>query len=43
MSQTPEERMLEIEALMAEAGFWQDKNKAQQIVQEYTSTQGGWW
>ena len=37
----PEERLAEIEALMAEPSFWADKDEAQRIVREYQSLKEG--
>lgn len=39
--QEPEQRIAEIEALMAEGGFWADKNKAQEILREYNELKKG--
>lgn len=36
-----EERLLEIEALMAEPSFWADKDEAQRIVREYQALKEG--
>ncbi len=40
-SMTPEERIAEIEALMASPTFWSDKDEAQRIVREYQSLKEG--
>ena len=37
MSDEREKRITEIETLMANGDFWLDKNKAQEIVREYTT------
>lgn len=37
----PEERIVEIEALMASPSFWADKDEAQRIVREYQSLKDG--
>lgn len=37
----PEERMLEIEALMASPDFWSDKDRAQSVVREYQALKEG--
>jgi hypothetical protein len=37
----PEERLAEIEALMASPDFWSDKDNAQKVVREYQSLKEG--
>ena len=41
MHEKNEERLLEIEALMASPEFWSDKDTAQQIVREYQHLKEG--
>ncbi len=41
MSDEREKRITEIETLMANGDFWLDKNKAQEIVREYTTLKEG--
>ncbi len=41
MNNSPEERRVELEALMALPDFWSDKDNAQKIVREYQSLKNG--
>ena len=41
MLEEKEKRIAEIETLMAEGDFWADKNKAQEILREYTALKSG--
>ncbi len=41
MLEEKEKRIAEIETLMAEGDFWLDKNKAQEILREYTALKSG--